>query len=161
MAKAPLAATTTPQSAVVPLAAVRTMPIPLAVWPIPGDAPSIETIIADQSKTIAAQEALLHAYQLDLDADQNPPAVQTATGTGTATGTSLAITVATGTIRTGAVISGPGIPAAPPKASTTKWARSGLTKSSWKLRTTTSASLNSVTMKSTRCSPCGVPASPT
>lgn len=81
-------------------------------WPIAGDAPSLETIVADQAKTISAQEALLHAYQGNLNAAQSPPAGTAATGNGTTTGssTSVVVTTVTGTIVANAAVTGVGIP---------------------------------------------------
>lgn len=82
---------------------------PAGVWPIPGDAPDLRTIVQDQARTIADKEVLLHAYQAVLNAAQaNAPA----TGTGNATGTStLTMTAVTGTILLGATVAGTGVPA--------------------------------------------------
>lgn len=80
-------------------------------WPIAGDVPDLNVIVDDQAATIAAQEALLHAYQGVLSAAQAPPH---ATATGTATGTtSLTLTAVTGQVVMGAVITGAGVPTIP------------------------------------------------
>lgn len=84
---------------------------PIAIWPIPNDAPDLEVIVADQSATMTAQEALLHAYQEILNTDQNPPSAAPATGTGSAVGTQLTMSVVSGTIVNEAVIAGTGVPA--------------------------------------------------
>jgi hypothetical protein len=84
---------------------------PLATWPIPGDAASLLGIVEDQATTITAQEALLHAYQLDLNTAQAQAGTLTATGIGTASGATLTMTSVTGTIVVGAEISGAGVPA--------------------------------------------------
>jgi hypothetical protein len=85
-----------------------------ATWPIPGDAPDLRAIVEAQATTIADQAALLHAYQANLAAVQNPAPGTAATGTGTATGSNQ-LTVAapiTGSIVAGAAIAGTGVPAA-------------------------------------------------
>ena len=90
---------------------------PFAVWPIPGDVSDIQTIIQEQADTIAEQEVLLHAYQTNLNAVQNPSGGAAATGTGSASGTpanNLAVTNVGGTIQQGAIVTGAGVPAAPP-----------------------------------------------
>jgi hypothetical protein len=84
-----------------------------AVWPIAGDVPDLQAIVWDQAKTMADKEALLHACQAALNAAQVTPSVAT-TATGTATGTSLTLSAVTGTVQVGAVITGTGVPAAPP-----------------------------------------------
>ena len=76
-----------------------------------GRCSSLLLIVQEQAQTIAAQEALIDDYQSVLGAVQEPPP---ATGVGTATGTNLAITGSAGVILVGAVVSGTGIPAAPP-----------------------------------------------
>lgn len=73
-----------------------------ATWPIAGDAADLLAIVQDQAETITSQEALLHAYQLNLNAAQGGTGL--ATGTGTATGTSLVMTAVTGVITIGAVV---------------------------------------------------------
>jgi hypothetical protein len=83
----------------------------LASWPIPGDVPSLLAIVQDQADTITAQEALLHAYQNDLNAAQAAAVTTTATGVGTASGASLTMTSVSGVIQVGAEISGAGVPA--------------------------------------------------
>ena len=85
-----------------------------SVWPVTEDVPELETIIADKAKTIAAQAVLLADYQGVLNAAQNPPPGPAATGTGSASGTSLTVSAVTGTIVTGATITGGGVPVAPP-----------------------------------------------
>lgn len=105
--------------AVARLPTTRSLPMPMAapVWPIPGDVPDIETIIADQAETIQAQAALIDAYQGTLNAIQNPPPGTPATGTGTTSGssTSLNVNAVTGVIVGRAAVTDPlggtGIPA--------------------------------------------------
>lgn len=80
-------------------------------WPIDGDAPPLLDIITAQALTIARQEALVDDYQQVLSAAQLPP---NATATGTAAGSTLTLTAATGVILIGSVVTGAGIPAAPP-----------------------------------------------
>ena len=90
---------------------------PMATWPIAGDVADLETIIQDQAKTNAAQAVLIDGYQADLNSAQNPLPGTAATGTGTTSGTpanNLAVTAVTGVIYQGAVVTGTGIPAAPP-----------------------------------------------
>ena len=84
-------------------------------WPIAGDVPDLRAIITDQSKTIAAQAALIDAYQATLSAAQAAAApLPTAYGTGTASGSpATTLTVANlqgGNIIIGAIVAGPGIP---------------------------------------------------
>jgi hypothetical protein len=84
------------------------------VWPIPADSPNLQAIVWAGMKTIAQQEALLHAYQTDLN---NVQAIAPATGTGTNTpspGTTLVLTGVVGLITPGAVIAGAGVVATPP-----------------------------------------------
>ena len=83
------------------------------VWPIPGDAPDLTAIVHDQAKTVAAQAVMIDAYQTVLNNAQAP---LNATAMGTATNTtSLVLTgTANGPILNGAVITGIGVPAAPP-----------------------------------------------
>jgi hypothetical protein len=83
-------------------------PLAAPVWPIPGDVPPLQTIVHDQMTTIAANEVLLHAYQLDLNTAQNSP-VTSATGTSTGT-TALTLAGVTGSVLLGASISGGGVP---------------------------------------------------
>ena len=88
---------------------------PMAVWPIPGDAPSLRSIIQDQAITIKAQAALIDAYQANLNTAQTPPiTASTPFGNGAASGTpatTLTVSgVGNGSIVVGAVIAGPGIP---------------------------------------------------
>ena len=90
---------------------LQPMPTATPVWPIPADAAELEIIVADQAETIAAQAALLDSYQAVLNAAQNPPPGPAATGTATSTGTtSLTVSAVTGTIATGATITGTGLP---------------------------------------------------
>lgn len=77
-------------------------------WPIAGDVPDLLAIVTEQADTIAAQEALLHAYQNTLNAAQNPAPGAPATANGaivTAT-TSLPVTGTIGTIVVGATVTG-------------------------------------------------------
>ena len=90
---------------------VGVMPLASTPWPIPGDVPDLETIIADQSATISAQAALIDAYQGWLDSLQNPQPGTPASGTGTTAGssTSLAINAVTGVIIVGSTVTSTGI----------------------------------------------------
>lgn len=83
-----------------------------ATWPAESDGPELETIIADQWKTIAAQEVLLHDFQTVLNAAQNPQPTSAPTGTGTASNsTSLTVAAAAGgAIVNGATIMGGTVP---------------------------------------------------
>lgn len=83
------------------------------IWPITGDVPNLQTIIDDQAETITQNEALLHAYQVNLNAAQTNPPGTAATANGTTSGTSTSLVVAapvTGTIVTGATVTGVGVP---------------------------------------------------
>lgn len=65
-----------------------------ATWPIAGDAPDLLIIVNDQAEVISAQEALLHAYQQNLNAVQFPPPGTAATGVGNPTpGATTSVTV--------------------------------------------------------------------
>lgn len=76
-----------------------------ATWPVAGDAPDLKAIIADQAATIAANNALLDAYQAALDAAVNPPPGPPTTATGTATGSTLALSNVSGPpIQNGATV---------------------------------------------------------
>lgn len=75
-------------------------PNPTVSWPIAGDAPDLLTIVNGQTETIAAQEALLHAYQDTLNAAQNPPAGAPATANGAITTGATTSLVVTGTVGT-------------------------------------------------------------
>ena len=88
---------------------LQPFPTATTMWPIPGDVPDLTTIVRDQAKTIAAQQALTAAYQGVLNAAQAvPPATATGTSTGT---TSLILTaVANGSILLGAAVAGTGVP---------------------------------------------------
>lgn len=83
-----------------------------AVWPISGDVPDLQQIVWDQMRTIAANAALIAAYQQVLGSAQ---AIPNATGTGTITGTPtniITMSGVVGTILLGSTITGlPGIPA--------------------------------------------------
>ena len=52
-------------------------PTPLDLWPIPGDAPDLKTIVQDQATTMTAQAALIDAYQGWLNTEQTPPPATT------------------------------------------------------------------------------------
>jgi hypothetical protein len=84
-------------------------PLAAPVWPIPGDVPPLKTIVQDQAETIAAQEALLHAYQVNLNTAQSSPPT-TATGNSSGT-TSLTLAGVTGSLLLGATVTGTGVPA--------------------------------------------------
>lgn len=98
----------------VPTVTSSPAPASTPVWPIPGDAPDLETIIGDQADTIAAQAALIDAYQGVLNAAQNPPPGTPATGTGTTAGssTSLSVNAVTGIIIVGATVTDIPVPPA-------------------------------------------------
>lgn len=83
-------------------------PTMIVSWPIAGDIPDLLAIVTEQAATIAAQEALLHAYQGTLNAAQNPPAGTPATANGAIVSatTSLPVTGTVGTIVAGAVVTG-------------------------------------------------------
>ena len=83
-----------------------------ALWPPVSNADELETIIADQWKTIAAQEALLHDMQTVLNTAQNPPSGTAATATGNASNsTSLTVTAqAVALIAVGSTVNGVGVP---------------------------------------------------
>lgn len=104
------------KAAVVPLVQP---PVPTqqvgGVWPIAGDAPDLEIIIADQWHTIAAQAALIDAYQTNLNSAQNPAPPPPSTGSGTAVNTkTLALVGTSGSpIQNGASIAGTGVPTTP------------------------------------------------
>lgn len=88
---------------------------PLDMWPIVPDASDLRAIVEDQAATIMAQEALLHAYQTNLNSAQNPPSPANITAQGTTTGLSstVALTAATGTIPNGSKVAGTGVPTSP------------------------------------------------
>ena len=87
-------------------------PLTTTPWPITPDAPDLHAIVVEQADTIASQEALLHAYQGVLNTAQAAP---NAIGTGSAAGTTtLTVSGASGVILVGSIITGPGVPAAPP-----------------------------------------------
>lgn len=91
---------------------LQVTPLVAQSWPIPGDVPNLEAIIADQAETITANEVLLHAYQGNLNAAQAPPSGAAATGMGTTSGasTTLTVTGVSGSIANGASITGTGVP---------------------------------------------------
>jgi hypothetical protein len=84
-------------------------PAPFAQWPITGDVPDLLVIVRAQMATVADQEALLHAYQQNLNAAQ-APAATTAVGTSTGT-TALTLASVAGAVLIGATIAGAGVPA--------------------------------------------------
>jgi hypothetical protein len=103
-----------PQSAkVVPLLS----PMPAAVWPIPGDAPDLDTVVQDQAVTVAAQNTLIQAYQNWLNQQQQAPAPRPAAyGNGTSSGTpatTLTVSAVTGVITVPSRVAGPGITVVP------------------------------------------------
>lgn len=81
-------------------------------WPITGDVPDLQAIVWEQMATIAANEALLHAYQENLNAAQaTSPAGAPATATANSTGTtSLTLSNVWGSVQNGAAVSGNGVP---------------------------------------------------
>ena len=87
-------------------------PSPMDLWPIPGDAPDLKTIVQDQATTITAQMALLDAYQSWLNTKQTPPPA-TATGTSTGTTSITLASVANGPIVNNSVVTGTGVPTTP------------------------------------------------
>jgi hypothetical protein len=89
-----------------------TGPVALDVWPIPGDAPNLKTIVQDQATTMTAQAALIDAYQDWLNTEQTPPAA-TANGTSTGTTSITLSSVAGGPILNGTVVTGTGVPTTP------------------------------------------------
>lgn len=90
-------------------------PAVTATWPIDGDAPDLLVIVADQATTIAAQNALIQAYQDVLSAAQAPaPGVPaSANGAIVTASTSLPVTGTVGVIAVGAVVTGTTNPVAP------------------------------------------------
>lgn len=86
---------------------LQVTPAAVAIWPIAGDVPDLETIIADQAETIAANAVLIDAYQANLNTAQNPPPGTASTGTGDTAGiasTSVTVNAIVGTITKGATI---------------------------------------------------------
>lgn len=84
-------------------------PAVLTSWPIAGDQPDLLAIVTDQAEVIAANEALLHAYQAALAAAQGfvgTPA--TANAAIVASSTSITVSGTIGTIMGGATVSGTG-----------------------------------------------------
>lgn len=84
-------------------------PTATATWPIAGDAPDLLQIVTDQAEVIASNEALLHAYQVNLNTAQNPVSGTAATANGAVTTgatTSIAVSGTIGTIVTGASVTG-------------------------------------------------------
>jgi hypothetical protein len=87
------------------------VPNPLAItsWPITGDVADLQAIVWAQMKVLTNNEALLHAYQANLN---NAQAVPQATALGTSSGTtSLTISGLAGTIALPATVTGGLIPA--------------------------------------------------
>lgn len=88
-----------------------------ASWPITGDVPDLENIIAAQAETIEQQAALIDAYQANLSAAQNPLPGPAATGTGaiTTASTSLSVSGVSGAnIVTGATVTDATVPPVTP-----------------------------------------------
>lgn len=78
------------------------------VWPITADADDLLAVVHTQARTIANQEALIHAYQGVLSAAQ--AAAAPATGTGNSTGTTtLTVTAPTGVIGVNNIVAGTGV----------------------------------------------------
>lgn len=99
-------------------------------WPIAGDVPDLNAIVDDQAETIAAQEALLHAYQGVLNTAQNPVPGTAATATGTAAaspnGNQLTVSgTITGTIVIGATVADAGATTTIPAGTTIQGQISG------------------------------------
>lgn len=91
-------------------------PLTTTSWPIAGDAASLLQIVTDQAETVASNEALIHAYQGNLNAAQNPVAGTPATANGAVTSgatTTIVVSGTIGTIVAGAAIAGTGL-ATPP-----------------------------------------------
>ena len=84
-------------------------PTALTTWPIPGDVPDLTAIVRDQATTMAAQMALIDAYQGVLANVQTvPPAMGAGNSTGT---TSLTVSgVTAGSVLLGSVVAGTGVP---------------------------------------------------
>jgi hypothetical protein len=83
-------------------------PSPQANWPITGDVADLLAIVRAQMAAIADQEALLHAYQQNLNSAQAPPAT-TATGNSTGT-TALTLSNVVGAVLINSTVAGAGIP---------------------------------------------------
>lgn len=84
-------------------------PFSTTTWPAAGDVPSLLQIVTDQAEVVASNEALLHAYQVNLNAAQNPVAGTPATANGaitTGATTSIAVSGTIGTIVAGASVGG-------------------------------------------------------
>lgn len=84
-------------------------PLTAATWPVAGDVPSLLQIVTDQAETVASNEALLHAYQGNLNLAQNPVAGTPATANGAVTTgatTTIAVSGTIGTIVVGASVGG-------------------------------------------------------
>lgn len=104
--KAPAAYQTPPQ----PAGTAGAAPSPSS-WPIAGDVADLLAIVQGQTETMEQQEALLHAYQTNLN---NAQAVvgTPATGNATSTGNQLAVTTVVGVIKNGSTLTdGPAVPA--------------------------------------------------
>src|SRR5215471_11547892 len=79
-------------------------------WPIAGDVPDLQAIVWSQMAVIAANEALLHAYQANLS---NAQAIPPASGLGTANAAfsqQVVMTGVVGTIALGSTVTGTAIP---------------------------------------------------
>lgn len=80
-------------------------------WPIPGDVPDLEAIIADQAATMAAQAKMIDDYQAVLSSAQapvpQPPATTSIVSTGVNTTSFTTSNPVTGTIVNGAVMTDP------------------------------------------------------
>ena len=92
-------------------------PATQSVWPIPGDAPDLRSIIQDQAITISAQNALIQAYHAWLDSQQAAPALRPAAqANATASGTPATTLTLSGVINTvviGGRVAGAGVTVAP------------------------------------------------
>lgn len=90
-------------------------PLATVVWPVAGDVPDLLSIVLDQATTIAAQNALVQAYQDVLSAAQAPVPGTPASSNGAVVtaSASLPVTGTVGTIVVGAVVTGTTNPVAP------------------------------------------------
>ena len=92
-------------------------PSQMAVWPVPGDAPNLRTIVQDQATVIKDQAALIAAYQANLNLVQTPPTLRPAAfGNGTSSGTpatTLTTTAVSGVIAVPSRVTGPGVVTSP------------------------------------------------
>ena len=107
---------------------LQPMPTVTPVWPVAEDVPDLETIIADQAKTISAQAVLIDEYQTILNNAQMPIPGPAATAAGTATGTtSLTVSGVSGVIATGASVKDAGMTTVVPTGTTILGQISGTT----------------------------------